>query len=92
MLNYVKYSITEKRCIVKKGSSGNRQEMSDLFEAFFRYKFENNYSGAQQGAEGYFLQIEGKDPSPEFNGTFCRTLTTRKKGSGICIGVGNDST
>ena len=62
-------------------TSENRQEMSDLFEAFFRYKFENNHSGAQQGAEGYFLQIEGKDPSLEFMARFAGHSPPVRKGS-----------
>ena len=31
-------------------------ETLDLFEVFFRYKFENNSSGQKQDAEAYFLE------------------------------------
>ena len=39
-------------------------ETLDLFEVFFRYKFQNNASAQKQEAEAYFLEIEGEDPSP----------------------------
>ncbi len=41
-------------------TSGNRQEMYDLFEAFFRYKFENNDSGAQQGLKDISCKLKEK--------------------------------
>ena len=56
-------------------------ETLDLFEAFFRYKFDNNHSGAQQNAETYFLEIEGEDPSPKFLARFKGHSPPVKKGS-----------
>ena len=56
-------------------------EILDLFEVFFRYKFENNSSGQQQDAQAYFLEIEGEDPSPEFLARFKRHSPPVKKGS-----------
>ena len=56
-------------------------EIHDLFEAFFRYKFENNYSGQKQNADAYFLEIEGQDPSPEFLARFEGHSPPVKKGS-----------
>ena len=56
-------------------------ETLDLFEAFFRYKFDNNHSGAQQDAEAYFLEIEGEDPSPEFLARFKGHSPPVKNGS-----------
>ena len=56
-------------------------ETLDLFEAFFRYKFDNNYSGAQQNAEAYFLEIDGEDPPPEFLARFEGHSPPVKKGS-----------
>ncbi len=67
--------------LIHLATSGNRQEMFDLFETFFRYKFEYNYSGAQKSAEAYFLQIEGKDPTPEFMARFTEHSPPVKKGS-----------
>jgi len=42
----------------------------NMYEAFFRYLFNNNVSGAQQNAAGYFLKIKEKDPSLEFLARF----------------------
>ena len=56
-------------------------ETLDLFEVFFRYKFENNASGQQQDAEAYFLEIEGEDPPPEFLARFKGHSPPVKKGS-----------
>lgn len=67
--------------LIHLSTSGNRQEMSDLFEAFFRYKFQYNRSGAQASAEAYFLEIKGKDPSPEFMTRFAEHSPPIKKGS-----------
>lgn len=53
----------------------------DLFEAFFRYKFDNNFSGSQENAESYFLEIEGQDPSPELLARFKGHSPRVKKGS-----------
>ena len=53
----------------------------DLSEAFFRYKFKNNFSGAQQNAEAYFLQIKEKDPPPELLARFKGHSPPVKKGS-----------
>ncbi len=60
---------------------GNNQKVLDAFEAFFRYKFENNDSGAQQNAEAYFLEIAGKDPSSDFLARFDGHAPRVKKGS-----------
>ena len=56
-------------------------ETLDLFEVFFRYKFENNSSGQKQDAEAYFLEIKGEDPSPEFLARFKGHSPPVKKGS-----------
>lgn len=56
-------------------------EALDLFEVFFRYKFENNSSAQKQDAEAYFLEIEGEDPSPEFLARFKGHSPPVKKGS-----------
>ena len=56
-------------------------EILDLFEAFFRYKFDNNRSGSQENAEAYFLEIQGEDPSPEFLARFKGHSPPVKKGS-----------
>ncbi|MDD9975999.1 MAG: hypothetical protein OXU27_18460 [Candidatus Poribacteria bacterium] len=56
-------------------------ETLDLFEMFFRYKFENNASAQKQEAEAYFLEIEGEDPSPEFLARFKGHSPPVKKGS-----------
>ena len=56
-------------------------ETFDLFEAFFRYKFDHNSSGSQQNAEAYFLEIEGEDPSPEFLARFKGHSPPVKRGS-----------
>ena len=56
-------------------------EILDLFEVFFRYKFENNASGQQQEAEAYFLEIQGEDPPPEFLARFQGHSPPIKKGS-----------
>ena len=61
-------------------------ETLDLFEAFFRYKFDNNYSGAQQDAQAYFLTIEGEDPSPEFLARFKEHSPPVKMGSEFVMG------
>ncbi len=65
-----------------------KDDTLDLFEAFFRYKFENNHSGAQQNADAYFLQIEKKDPSPKFLGRFKKHSPPVKKGSEFVMGKG----
>ena len=56
-------------------------EILDLFEVFFRYKFENNASAQKQDAEAYFLEIDGEDPSPEFLARFEGHSPPVKKGS-----------
>ena len=56
-------------------------EILDLFEAFFRYKFDNNHSGSQENAEAYFLEIQGEDPSPEFFARFKGHSPPVKNGS-----------
>ena len=56
-------------------------ETLDLFEVFFRYKFQNNASAQKQEAEAYFLEIEGADPSPEFLARFKGHSPPVKKGS-----------
>ena len=61
-------------------------EIFDLFEVFFRYKFENNSSGQQQDAEAYFLEIEGENPSPEFLERFKGHSPSVKKGSEFVMG------
>lgn len=61
-------------------------EILDLFETFFRYKFENNASAQQQDAEAYFLEIEGEDPSPEFLARFKGHSPPVKKGSEFVMG------
>ena len=61
-------------------------EILDLFETFFRYKFENNHSAQQQNAESYFLEIEGEDPSPEFLTRFKGHSPPVKKGSEFVMG------
>lgn len=60
---------------------GNNEKILDAFEAFFRYKFENNDSCAQQNAEAYFLEIAGKDPSSDFLARFDGHAPPIKKGS-----------
>ena len=61
-------------------------ETLDLFEVFFRYKFENNASAQKQEAEAYFLEIEGEDPSPEFLARFKGHFPPVKKGSEFVMG------
>ena len=61
-------------------------EILDLFEVFFRYKFEDNASAQQQDAEAYFLEIEGEDPSPEFLARFKGHSPPVKKGSEFVMG------
>ena len=61
-------------------------EILDLFEVFFRYKFENNASAQKQDAEAYFLEIEGEDPSPEFLARFKGHSPPVKKGSEFVMG------
>ena len=61
-------------------------EILDLFEVFFRYKFENNASAQQQDAEAYFLEIAGEDPSPEFLARFKGHSPPVKKGSEFVMG------
>ena len=61
-------------------------ETLDLFEMFFRYKFENNASAQKQEAEAYFLEIEGEDPSPEFLARFKGHSPPVKKGSEFVMG------
>ena len=61
-------------------------EVLDLFEVFFRYKFENNASAQKQDAEAYFLEIEGEDPSPEFLARFKGHSPPVKKGSEFVMG------
>ena len=68
------------------GETLYKDDTLDLFEAFFRYKFENNYSGAQQNADAYFLRIEKKDPSPKFLGRFKKHSPPVKKGSEFVMG------
>ena len=89
---YKMYVLTVSCLIMILSSCGNRQaetfdiETLDLFEAFFRYKFDNNYSGAQQNAETYFLQIDGEDPTPEFLARFEGHSPPVKKGSEFVMG------
>ena len=61
-------------------------EILDLFEVFFRYKFENNASAQKQDAEAYFLEIEGEDPPPEFLARFKGHSPPVKKGSEFVMG------
>ena len=61
-------------------------EILDLFELFFRYKFENNASAQKQEAEAYFLEIEGEDPSSEFLARFKGHSPPVKKGSEFVMG------
>ena len=61
-------------------------EILDIFEVFFRYKFENNASAQQQDAEAYFLEIDGEDPSPEFLARFKGHSPPVKKGSEFVMG------
>ena len=63
-------------------------EILDLFETFFRYKFENNASAQKQDAEAYFLEIEGENPSPEFLARFKGHSPPVKKGSEFVMGGG----
>ena len=56
-------------------------ETLNLFEVFFRYKFDTNGSAQKQDAEAYFLEIEGEDPSPEFLARFKGHSPPVKKGS-----------
>ena len=63
-------------------------EILDLFEVFFRYKFENNASAQKQEAEAYFLEIEGEDPSPEFLARFKGHSPPVKRGSEFVMGSG----
>lgn len=63
-------------------------EILDLFETFFRYKFENNASAQKQEAEAYFLEIEGEDPSPEFLARFKGHSPPVKRGSEFVMGSG----
>ena len=63
-------------------------EILDLFETFFRYKFENNASAQKQEAEAYFLEIEGEDPPPEFLARFKGHSPPVKKGSEFVMGSG----
>lgn len=68
--------------VIKLSPSENRPETLDLFEAFFRYKFGNNYSqGKNTDAYYYYLEIAGKDPSPEFMVRFDGHSPPVKKGS-----------
>ena len=61
-------------------------EILDLFETFFRYKFENNASAEKQDAEAYFLEIAGEDPPPEFLARFKGHSPSVKKGSEFVMG------
>jgi hypothetical protein len=80
--------------IIFLSSCGNEQakildpETLDLFETFFRYKFDNNYSGAQKNADAYFLEIQGEDPSPEFLARFKGHSPPVKKGSDFVLADG----
>ena len=75
-------------CAKLEGELLYQADTLDLFEAFFRYKFENNYSGQKKGADAYFLQIENKDPSPKFLGRFKKHSPPVKKGSEFVMGKG----
>ncbi|MDE0484561.1 MAG: hypothetical protein OXI67_18425 [Candidatus Poribacteria bacterium] len=65
-----------------------KDDTLDLFEAFFRYKFENNHSGVKQNADAYFLQIKKKDPSSEFLTRFKKHSPPVKMGSKFVVGKG----
>jgi hypothetical protein len=41
-------------------------QIPEIYEAVFRHLFQHNVSGAQQNAKGYFLTINGDDPTLEF--------------------------
>ncbi len=75
-------------CAKLEGELLYQADTLDLFEAFFRYKFENNHSGAQKNADAYFLQIENKDPSPKFLGRFKKHSPPVRKGSEFVMGKG----
>ncbi len=52
-----------------KWEDGNNRDVAeaDIWEAVFRYQFENNASGGNQGVETYFLSVrDNEDPDPEF--------------------------
>ena len=75
-------------CAKLEGEQLYQADTLDLFETFFRYKFENNHSGAKKNADTYFLQIEKKDPSPKFLRRFKKNAPPVKKGSEFVMGKG----
>ncbi len=75
-------------CAKWEGEPLYQDDTLDLFETFFRYKFENNPSGAKKNAAAYFLQIEKKDPSPKFLARFKGHTPPIKKGSEFVMGKG----
>ena len=69
-------------------TNGENTGTYNMYEAFFRYLFSNNVSGAQQNAEGYFLKIKGKDPSPAFLARFKGHSPPIKEASAFVEGEG----
>ncbi|MEN8149446.1 MAG: hypothetical protein ABFS86_06460 [Planctomycetota bacterium] len=60
----------------------------DICEAAFRHQFANNASAVQQKAAAYFLEIRGKDPTPEFLARFADHTPPVKAGSAFETGKG----
>ncbi len=63
-------------------------EKPEVFEAFFRYIFDNNYSAAQQKAKMYFIEIDGENPSRNFLKRFDKHSPEVRKGSQYRQGEG----
>ena len=79
MLSVCFFAIVVLSCGKQEGESPYQADTLDLFEVFFRYKFENNHSSAQQNVGAYFLQIEENNPPQEFLARFKEHSPSVKK-------------
>ena len=70
------------------GTTDRSAELDNVFEALFRYQFENNVSAEQQQAETYFLTIKTRNPPSEFLKRFSGHTPPVKNGSEFGIGKG----
>jgi len=67
--------------IVYPGTTSLSAEEAAIYEAVFRYQFLHNASAAQQQARAYFLQVDGKNPPPDFLECFSGHAPPVTKGS-----------
>lgn len=73
-------TLTERPDFERPFSSLTEEELN-ICEAVFRYQFQHNASGQQEGAKAYFIELFGNDPSDAYLKRFADVVPPVKRGS-----------